>query len=232
MAEGSGVTGAEPWLVPAMLTKTSGELLRGLPLPTVIRDRPLIFLLGPREVGKSVVAARILGPDQREVCAAECLRKALNYAARYRRWAPALVEAPGLLLDSVECLHGRYGPLDLLGSLLRTRAEAGRRTVLCQGPTDTSVTQLYANLPYELRATVLLRFPEGRGRRRFVAERCRQRGIANERASAAIRLEPWSYAAVERFLDQLERDQDGPEPARTRVESVFSAAANAAAPAK
>ena len=186
-----------------MLTKTSGELLGGRPLPAVIRDRPIIFLLGPREVGKSTVAARVLGADHREVCAAECLRKALNYAARHRRWAAPMVEAPGLLLDSVECLHGRYGPLDLLAKLLAARAEAGRRTVLCQGPTDTSVTRLYSNLPYELRATVLLRFPEGRGRRRFVAERCRSRGIAPERAAAAIRLDPWSYAAVERFLDAL-----------------------------
>lgn len=185
-----------------MLTKTSGELLGGRPLPVVIRERPVIFVLGPPEVGKSSVAARVLGPEAKEICGAECLRKALNYAARYRRWSAAMLESPCLVLDSVDCLHGRYGPLDLLGKLLADRALAGHRTVVCQGSTDASVTSLYPKLPFASRATILLRFPEGRARRRFVVGRCHSRGVPLEKAAEAVRLVPWSYAAVERFLDR------------------------------
>jgi hypothetical protein len=202
----------------------------------VVRDRPVVFLLGEGPVGKSTVAARICGlppgerpvlgerpaPGERNlpfgaapqlvVCGAECLRKQLNAAARHRGWNSAILHAERLLLDSVEGLRGRYGALDLLGGLLRERACAGRLTVLCQGPNDASVTLLYGKLDPALRSTVLLRFPEGRGRRRFVAERCRTRGIAPERAAEAIRLEPWSYAAVDAWLDAL--PPPAPPPAR------------------
>jgi hypothetical protein len=193
---------AEPPLEPALLTRTSRELLGERPLPTLLQRRPVSFLLGPPGVGKRTVAARLLPPTALHLDP-EALRRELTAAGRHRRWSAALLEAPGLLLDGVDCLHRRYGAIRLLGDLLSTRARAGLRTGLTQGPADTSVTLLYPELPPELRATVLLRFPVGGGRRRFVRERCEARGIDFARAGGAVALEPWTYAAVELLLDGM-----------------------------
>lgn len=193
---------AEPCLEPALLTRTSRELLGERALPTLLRVRPVIFVLGEPGSGKTTVAQRLL-PDDFHAVDGDGLRKALNLAARYRRWAEPFAESPGLLLDGVDSLHRRYGVVRLLGELIRARAEAGRRTVVIAGASDTSVSLLYPELPCELGASVLLRFPVGRGRKRFVTERCRARGVDPVRAAPAVRLEPWSYANVERFLDTL-----------------------------
>lgn len=194
--------GAEPCVQPALLTRTSRELLGDRALPTVLRTRVVRFVLGPEGVGKTTVGRRLLGPNPLE-CDAECVRKALNLAGRQGAWSAQLLEAPDLLIDGLECLHRRYGAVRLLGELLKARALAGRPTVLIQGPADTSVTLLYPELPCESRATVLLRFPVGGGRRRYVTERCRSRGIDPARAASVFVLEPWSYAGVERSLDEL-----------------------------
>ncbi len=195
--------GAGLCLAPALHARTARELLGDRPLPALLRVRPVVFVLGPAESGKSSVAARLFSaPDPRR-CDAECLRLALNRAARNRKWCAENLEAPGLWLDAVDCLHGRYGAIELLGRLLSERARAGRRTVLCQGPADASLSLLYGKVAPEVGASVLLRFPVGRGRKRFVADRCRARGIDPARAAGATSLEPWSYAAVERFLDRL-----------------------------
>lgn len=204
MGEGSGPHPrvAEPSSMAALLTRTSKELLGERPLPTVLRARPVVYVLGAPGCGKSTVAQR-LAPAGSPAYDAESLRKALNLAARQRKWAEVLTESPGIIFDGVDCLHRRYGVIRLLGELLRMRADAGRRTVLVAGDTDTSVALLYPELPCEQRATVLLRFPVGGGRRRFVNERCAARGIDPARGAGAFALEPWSYAGVERYLDEL-----------------------------
>ncbi len=190
-------------MAPALLAKTARELLGERPLPKILQSRPVVFVIGPPEAGKSTLAERLLRGLDIKRCDAECLRQALNKAARNRRWCEETRESPGLWLDAVDCLHGRYGAIDLLGRLLADRAADGRRTVLCQGPADTSVTLLYPKLAPELGATVLLRFPVGRGRRRYVAERCRARGIDPSRAAPAVTLDPWSYARVDAFIEGL-----------------------------
>lgn len=187
---------------PALITRTSAEMLNRRGLPRVIEGRPILFVLGPPGVGKTVVARRILGEPRREI-AVVCLRTALIEAAGRRGWAEPLRTAPGVLFDDVDYLHGRYGAVNLFGDLLRERAAAGLRTVLCEGPADQSVTLLYGRLDLASRATILLRFPVGRGRRRHVANRCLARGIPYHRE--AMVYEPWSYAAVEEILDAIPR---------------------------
>ncbi len=186
----------------ALLTRTSGELLGERPLPTVLQRRAVSFILGPAGVGKRTVAARLL-PAGTVHLDAEALRRELTIAGRNRSWSAELLAAPGLLIHGLDCLHRRYGAIRLLGELLRARVARSGRTAFTQGPADTSVTLLYPELAHELRATVLLRFPVGGGRRRFVRERCAARGVDPMRASAAVSMEDWSYSAVERLLDRL-----------------------------
>ncbi len=197
----AGSDDSSEFLLPALITRTSSELLGKRPLPRVLRERPVLFVLGPRGCGKSTVARRVLQEVPGFVEAA--FRPAVVQAAR-SSWAKNLREAPGLLFDDVDFLHNRYGAQELLGALIRERALAGRRTVLCQGGPDTSVCLLYPTIPPALRATVLLRFPVGRGRRRHVATRCLVRDLPYAQAREAVIMEPWTYDAVEKFLDGLE----------------------------
>lgn len=188
-------------LLPAFITRTSSELLGRRPFPRALRERPVLFVLGPLGVGKTAVARRMLSDCGAVVESA--FRPAVVAAVR-GKWSKNLREAPGLLFDDVDFLHNRLGALELLGALLRERALAGRRTVLCQGGPDTSVTLLYPAVPHALRASVLLRFPVGSGRRNHVKARCADRGISFNAARDAVTMEPWSYEAVERFLDQVQ----------------------------
>lgn len=201
-SEAEEEAGSPELLVPAAITRTSAELLNR-PLPRFLAGRPVRFILGPFGVGKSAVALRIAGPNAL-VTSGEGLRAALTQAARYKQWPEALDHAPVLILDEVDCLHGRYGALDLLGGLLNRRALAGLPTMLCQGLADTSMTLLYDAVPLHLRATILLRFPVGRGRRRYVKQRCDVRGIDPRLALAAVALDPWTYRGVEVLLDALD----------------------------
>jgi hypothetical protein len=187
---------------PAVLARTSGELLGRRPLPSVLTSRPVTFILGPPESGRTTVGIRLLGEATTRI-PADQLRKALTYAARHRRLPGELREARALLLDDVDFLHGRLGAIRLLGTLVGERTAAGLRTAICQGRADTSVTALYSVVDCPLRASVILRFPVGRGRRRYVNARCRARGIDPIRAQGAITMEPWSYLRVDAFLDGL-----------------------------
>ena len=189
-------------LAPALVTRTSGEVLGKRALPQVLTCRPVCFVLGPAKVGKTTVAMKLLGDDAL-VRGGPALLKALTYAARYRKWPAEWVDSPSLLVDDVERLDGRYGVMALVGQLVRGRIAAGRKTVFCQGPNDTTVTYLFNEFEPHMRGSLLLRFPVGRGRRRFVANECRLRGLDCSRAREAVTMEPWSYPAVVAFLDGL-----------------------------
>jgi hypothetical protein len=186
-------------LEPAAVTRTSAELLNR-PLPRVLSERPIRFIFGPAGVGKTSVARRIAGASALEIDA-EGLRKAMLIVARQKVWPPGMEEAPALILDDVDSLFGRLGAIDIIGHLLERRALADLSTVVCQGEGDVSMHYLYGPIPHHLRATLLIRFPVGSGRRRYIKQRCLERGIDFVMAREAIVMEPWSYMGVERFLD-------------------------------
>jgi hypothetical protein len=188
--------------LPAHLTRTSQEFLGRRALPRVIADRPVTYVLGGRGVGKTSVGRRILGADALEVDGPR-MRRLLVHAARNRSFPSEIRAVPGLLLDDVDFLYGRFGAVDLLGALLRERAQSGLRTVVAQGAMDGSITLLFGPVALSQRASVLLRFPVGRGRRRHVVRACEARGIPFERAREAVSMEPWSYALVNAWLDRL-----------------------------
>lgn len=187
---------------PAHLTRTAGEFLGRRPLPRVIATRPLVFLLGPSGSGKSSVGLRLVGPDPL-VIDGPGLRAHLVSRARNGRFPAAVEQAPALLLDGVDCLFGREGAVRLLGGLLRDRCAAGLRTVIVQGSVDDSLVLLYASVVPELRASVLLRFPVGRGRRLFVQRECTRLGVAFLLARECVTMSPWTYASVRAAIEGL-----------------------------
>lgn len=185
---------------PAHITRTSRELLGQRALPRVLRERLVIYVLGPAGVGKTTVGRCLCGEPREEVTGEQLRKVLIGVARRSGRFPAELLEAPALLLDGVDFLYNRFGAVDLLGKLLRDRADAGRRTVVCQGPSDGSVTLLYAPVPLQQRASVLLRFPVGKGRRRYVKERCEALGLLPSQVRGLRDLDPWSYAGVEAVL--------------------------------
>lgn len=200
---------------PAHLTRTSKELLGHRALPRILRERPVVFVMGPPGSGKTTVARRLCGDERVEV-GGDQLRRALISAARRSTFPAELIEAPALLIDGLDYLYNRFGAIELAGRLLVTRAEAGRRTVVCQGPSDTSITTLYQPVPLNLRASVLLRFPVGKGRRNNVKVRCLERGLDPTLAAEATRLDPWTYAGVEAVIDRILAEQAEKRAARPR----------------
>ena len=194
---------------PALLAGTSTEYLGKRPLPKVLRDRPIVIIMGPDGVGKTSVACRIAGDGARRL-SAPALQQAILRRVRTGAWSKALVKARGLILDGPVWLRNRPGVVELIVELLRARSEAGRSTVVCQANTDCHVDVLIAAAPRGTLALVGLRFPKGkRGRLRFARRMCELRGIPKDAARGTDQILPWRY---DRVIEAIEAwDQTGGE---------------------
>lgn len=188
--------------IPALLTGTSTEYLGRKPWPRVIRERQVIFVLGPEGVGKSSVARCLAGEPARVLDTRE-LQHAVLERVRRGRWAPELLEARALVLDGPVWLRHRQGLVDLLVELLRARLEARRRTVVCQSDNDGSAEALIGAMEAGSLVVIGLRFPKGkRGRLRYARRVCDELEIPREAARGTELLEPWRY---DRVADHLRR---------------------------
>lgn len=182
--------------LPAFLTGTSTEYIGDRPLPRVVRDRPILFVLGPRGAGKSLVASRFAGP-RRMVLDTQGVQRAILERVRRGTWSDELRHESSLVLDGPVWLCGRPAVVGLLCELLALRAAAGRRTVVCQADSDGSISLLFEKLPIGRSATVALRFPSSRRARLRAAERiCLDHGIPVRCAKGTASTEDWSYARV------------------------------------
>ena len=180
---------------PAFVAGTSTEFLGQRPLPRAVQRRPLVLVLGPRGVGKTLLATHLL-PSAPRLDARECLEAAQQQVLT-QRWPRDLDRCPALVLECPSFLHNRPAVDAALRGLLRTRVSAGLRTVLIEAEDEASVQQrLLEAVAPDLRATVVLRFPVGRGRQRFAARVCDELGISRVHVRAVRDLSPWTYERV------------------------------------
>ncbi len=185
--------------MPSLVSGTSREFMGNKPLPRTIRDRPMVFILGPAGVGKTSVARVLAGPEAAELPEQDVL-SALSHHARHREWQSELLEARALVLECPCFLNRRPAAMERFKELLRRRAGGGRCTWVVEAESGTSMESVMGSVHPGYRATVLLRFPVGRGRLRFARRVCDELGIEGRHAAATADLDPWTYAAVRSAL--------------------------------
>ena len=185
---------------PAFLTGTRQEYLGKRPLPTLVRRRPVVVVLGPEGAGKSEVALRIAGPDS-IVIPTMALHRGLIDWVRTSEWPEHWLEPAPIVFDESVWLRGRPGIVRGLVSLLRQRSQQGYRSIIVQPDHDGSIDCVLAELSVGAVCTVGLRLPVSRrARLNFAREICRRHGLDESLAPPTTRLEHWSYQAVRRML--------------------------------
>lgn len=184
---------------------TSSEFLGRRPLPRALQTRSVLFLLGPPGVGKTAVARRMLGTECLHI-AGKSLLDVLSYQARYRRWPEEVRFARELMIDGPCFLTRRPAVQSALKGLLAARAQDRLRTAVCEAEDGSPLLSLMEGVDPDVRCTVVLRFPEGRGRRRYAAQLCDELGMDRRIARTVVDLEPWTYTRVHAALIRI-RDE-------------------------
>ena len=189
--------------VPSLITGVYTEFIGKKPLPSAVRDRSIIFLFGPAGVGKTIVAKHLFD-DSFVLYKQQQLMDAFLQKVRRRRWDPNLSSSEQLIIESPCFLEQRPQILLMLQSLIRLRLKKGLRTIVLDAEDLGPVRDVLRSIPHEDRATIILRFPEGRGRYRFLAHACRERGIPLKHARRLMNVVPWNYSSVFSDLESLD----------------------------
>ncbi len=181
------------------MTGTSSEFLGKRPLPRLLKQRPVVFVLGPAGVGKTSVARRVAGADGRSVTylSGADVSDAILDRTRNGYWEPALLSSAAVVLDGLQYVSCRPGVKDFLQELLAHRSDAERMTVVVEAESDGSAAALMSRVGVGECATLGLRFPSSRsGRMRFARRYCDELGIERSMARGTDQISPWRYEAV------------------------------------
>lgn len=197
---------------PALLTGTSSEFLGKKPLPRLLRERFVIFVLGPEGSGKTSVSLRLAGGGMTYKDTQQTQELILE-RVKNGAFPEAVLLPRALVLDGPVWLGGRPGQVDVLAELLARRAAHGKMTLVCQSDTDGSIQEVIARMEPGTSATIGLRFPKGeRGRRAFARRACDQLGVPRSAARGTANLEPWGYARVTEELKKAHLEPDSQAP--------------------
>ncbi len=197
-----------PKAQPAFHAGTSSEYDGKRPLPQVIRQRPIMFVLGPAGVGKTKVALRLAQPRYAFYERDQIEQEVAGRLAQ-RAWSPEIRQTPAVVLEVPFWLDQRPGMCRMIVDLLHERAADGLRTIVCQPPDVRTVDQLLGELDPGRIVLIGLRFPQGRrGRRRVALRMCEARGIDPDAARGTEVLEPWTYARVLAQLEEWQRTHE------------------------
>ncbi len=188
--------------LPTLVSGTSTEFMGRKPLPRAVQRRPVVFLLGPKGVGKTTVALHLARVERRYVPEEELLNVLPAYA-RTRKWDEAYLSPPSLVLEAPCFLSRRPAVTRALQELLQQRIARGGRSYVCEAEDEDPMRELIGSLEPKQKATVVLRFPVGRGRRRYVLRMCDELEVDSAHARAANALSPWTYAGARRTLMDL-----------------------------
>jgi ABC-type cobalamin/Fe3+-siderophores transport system ATPase subunit len=186
---------------PAFITGTSSEFMGRKPLPRVLRQRRITFVLGPEGVGKSTVARALSSGTPPLEIDAKQLETQFNARIRSGSWSARILSAPFVVLDGPVWLSSFSARKDFLAELVRNRAAASLKTFVCQARNDASVATLLEAVEPGSAVTLGLRFPVGRrARLRCALALCETLGLPPECAFGSEDLEPWRYDRVQAFL--------------------------------
>ncbi|MDP6935304.1 MAG: hypothetical protein QGG40_20460 [Myxococcota bacterium] len=200
----------EQELPPAFFSGTSTEFLGRKPLPLVVRQRPVIFVMGPGGVGKTEVARFLVGSDAVELSAENVDGRVLwGVRTRNLHWPDSIRLAPNLIIDCPYNLEPRMVVRRAVVALLEERIRSGRRTIVCERDDVAGIHALSQGLAPVDRAVVALRYPVGRGRRKYAVKVCEELGIGRRHARVLDELDPWSYRAIHEALVSV---RDGGTP--------------------
>ena len=196
---------------PALLTGTSSEFLGQRPLPKVVRQRGICFVIGPQGVGKTEVALRIAGDDSLYLSNKGLDREVLD-RVRSGVWRDGILAAESVVLDGPVFLRSRPSLAQMLVDLFHAREGEGRRTILVDTANGNAVQTLMSVLRPGRASVIALRFPVSRrARLRYAKKLCEEMGLDQEEARGSSCLEPWSYTEVREWLRLREALEPTPD---------------------
>ena len=184
------------------LTGTFTEFVGNRDQPSALISRPVLFLLGPAGSGKTTVARHCLGYD------APIIRKDTMFDLLIRRvldrtWDHTeICNHERLILEIPSLVGNKTQMTKLLTELINHRSRNGKRTAILDSEDNASLQGLMASIESTTRVSIVLRFPEGKGKYRFLAHRCKKQNISLRHARRLAKYEPWTYRTV---LTELEK---------------------------
>jgi hypothetical protein len=185
------------------LTGTLTEFTGNRDQPHALFSRPVLFLLGPAGSGKTTVARHYFGNDTPIVRKGDVFKRLVRRILT-RSWKETeLCDSDSLILEIPSTLGNKPQITKLLTELINERTRLGMRTAVLDSEDNASLQGLLSSIDSTIRANIVLRFPEGKGRYRFLAHRCREKNIPLRHARRLAQLTPWTYKRVLTELENL-----------------------------